>query len=299
MIRIRNVLLSAAAITTGLAFLAVPSSRGTDLHHQSSASSHHVLSVGYHWESLVWGGLTRTYLVHVPSGRSLVGRPLIVVYHGAGDTASSTVAATDFEQAASRMGDDVVFLQGYRNTWNDLAGNTPAEQANVDDIGFTNAVLNALKPLTQYKVTRVALTGFSNGALMVETLGCRLAGRISLIVPVEGELGTAVSATCRPSRPINVLEIHATADSSIPYGGGTFAGVGGNVSVLSAPATAAEWARLDGCSLPPTTTTGSGVDLVRYSGCRAGVSVRLRTIVGGSHTWGTNIGQLVAATLGH
>jgi len=263
------------------------------------APKHKILSAGDHVESLTWGGLTRTFLVHVPSGRALAGRPLVVVFHGAGNTASSTADSTDFEQVANRLGDDVVFAQGYHNTWDDLVGNTASARAHVNDIGFANALLNALTPLIEYNVSRVALTGFSNGALMVETLGCRLAGRINLIVPVEGELGSAVGATCKPSRPINVLEIHSTADTTIPYSGGTYYATGGSVSVLSAPASAARWAELDGCNATPVMTTGAGLRFTHYSGCRNGVTVRLRTIVGGSHSWGSNIGQLVMSTLGH
>lgn len=249
--------------------------------------------------SLRWGGITRQYVVHVPPGRLQNNRPLILVYHGAEDTAASTIASTDFEQVANKVGDLVVFLQGYENTWNDLAGNTPAAHAHIDDIGFTNAVLNALTTLTHYNPNKVALTGLSNGALMVQTLGCRLASRINLIVPVEGEMDTAVSRSCSPSRPINVYEVHATADSSIPYIGGKFMGVGGEVFVLSAPATVAKWAHLDHCITGPTTSPGAGITLTRYVSCRNGVTVTLRTILGGAHVWGNNIGALVAAQLGH
>ena len=155
-----------------------------------------------------------------------------------------TIATTNFEQVADRTGDIVAFLQGYSNTWDELAGHTPAAQHHIDDIGYTAAVLAALSPLVGYNTSRVAVTGLSNGALMVETLGCRLASKIRLIVPVEGELASAVSPSCAPSRPINVLEIHGTADPSIPYNGGVFIGVGGAVSVLSARATVARWAHL-------------------------------------------------------
>ena len=134
---------------------------------------------------------------------------------------------------------------------------------------------------------------------MVETLGCRVAARIRLIVPVEGELNSAVSPGCAPSRPLNVYEIHGTADTSIPYGGGTFAGDGGPVSVLSARASAARWATLDGCSSTPRRTSSAGVSLTLYGGCRGGVNVTLRTILAGTHQWGSNIGILVTTALGH
>ena len=258
-----------------------------------------LLSPGDHRESLQWGGMTRMYIVHVPPGRAVKNRPLILVYHGATDTDTITIATTDFEQVADRTGDIVAFLQGYSNTWDELAGHTPAAQHHIDDIGYTEAVLAALSPLVGYNTSRVAVTGLSNGALMVETLGCRLASKIRLIVPVEGELASAVSPSCAPSRPINVLEIHGTADPSIPYNGGVFIGVGGAVSVLSARATVARWAHLDRCATGPVTTPGRGITLTRFTRCHSGVSVTLRTIVGGVHVWGSNIGELVTVALGH
>ena len=89
--------------------------------------------------------------------------------------------------------------------------------------------------------------------------------------------------------------MHGTADGSIPYGGGSFSGVGGGTTVLSAPASAARWARLDRCSATPKVTYPfSSIKLSRYSKCHRGVSVTLRTIVNGTHEWGGNIGTLVA-----
>ena len=273
----------------------------TNLESVAAASVTHsstLLSPGDYSESLTWGGLLRTYIVHVPPGALKIGRPLILVYHGAGDTARNTVKETDFEQAANQANDIVAFLQGYGDTWNELTGHTPAALAHVDDVGFTSAVLNALRPLTGYNIHRVAAAGLSNGALFVETLGCRLASRIDLIVPVEGELASAISPTCAPSRPINVFEIHGTSDPIIPYNGGNFSGVGGTVSVLSAPNSVRRWSRLDRCSAKPQTVHSGDIVSIHYSHCRNSVTVTLRTIIGGIHVWGSNVGQLVTAALG-
>ena len=265
------------------------------LHNISSSS--HLLAPGDHEETLKWGGLTRTYIVHVPPGPPKDGRSLILVYHGADSTATGTISSTDFEQAGNVSGEVVVFLQGYGDTWNEQTGHTPAALAHVNDVGFTGAVLNILRPLTGYNPNRVAATGISNGALFVQTLGCRLASRLYLIVPVEGEMASAISPTCAPSRPLNVLEVHATADSMIPYDGGNFSGVGGTVSVLSAPNSVRRWAVLDHCDLKPQTAKSTGVTLTNYVRCRDSVTVTLRTIIGGGHVWGSNIGQIVTAAL--
>lgn len=288
-----------AVVLATLALVGVPSLHAGVLSANATTLKVPLLGAGDHHESLEWGGITRTFIVHVPIGVPVANRPLILVYHGSGNTAAGTIAITDFEQVANRVGDVVVFMQGYRDTWDELAGDTYAVKAHIDDIGFTRAVLRALIPLTAYNVERVALTGFSNGAEMVETLGCRVAASIRLIVPVEGEILSAVSPGCAPSRPINVYEIHGTADASIPYAGGVFQGDLGPVSVLSAPGSVARWGQLDGCGVSPKTASARGITLTQYTSCAAGFGVTLRTIIGGTHEWPSNIGELVATALGH
>jgi polyhydroxybutyrate depolymerase len=254
---------------------------------QASAPGDHAITVRVQ-------GRARTLILHVPD-RTIARRPLLLVFHGADDTASGTEQSTDFKAVSNRTGDLVAYLQGYQDTWNEGAGHTPAERAGVNDVAFTAAAVKRLEALVGFDHRRIVAVGFSNGALMVEDLGCKLAGTLSLVVPVEGELPVSVASTCAPSRPVNVYEVHGTSDGSIPYGGGAFSGVGGGTTVLSAPASAARWAALDRCARAPTVTRPfPAIALRRYASCKDGVSVTLRTIVGGTHTWGSNIGVLVA-----
>lgn len=258
----------------------------------------HTMTPGDHVVDVSVGGRTRSFILHVPPNPALPSRPLILVFHGAEDSDKSALQTTDFEQVADQHDELVAFLQGYDDTWNEGAGHTPAEQAHVNDVAFTAAVIAKVEALIAFDHQRIAAAGFSNGALMVEDLGCRLAQELAVIVPVEGELPVSVSSTCSPARPIGVYEIHATADSVIPYGGGPFHGVGGGTTVLSATASAARWASLDQCSLAPTATSpASGISLTVYTKCRNKVEVTLRTIDGGAHEWGSDIGLLVTEAL--
>ncbi|HLK45407.1 MAG TPA: hypothetical protein VKT18_05440 [Acidimicrobiales bacterium] len=253
---------------------------------------------GDHTVTLTVGGRTRSLILHVPPSPAVANRPLILVYHGADDTAARTIQETDFEKVADQTGEVVAFMQGYADTWNEGAGHTPAERAGVNDVAFTSAAITDLESLVSFDHKRIVATGFSNGALMVEDLGCHLGGTISLIVPVEGELPVSVSKTCSPPKALFVYEIHGTADTAIPYDGGPFSGVGGGTTVLSAPASVARWAKLDGCSATPKQTTPTkGIGITKYTKCRRAVSAILRTIDGGSHQWGSNIGELVTGAL--
>jgi polyhydroxybutyrate depolymerase len=257
------------------------------------------LGPGDYTHSMTVGGQSRTFILHVPpaasTGKAL---PLVFVYHGALDTAANTQSETDFDGVADSRGMLVVFMQGYGNTWNEGAGHTPAEVAGIDDVAFTGAALSAIEGQVTVDKRKVAATGFSNGALLADLLGCRLAGSIHLIVPVEGPLPVTVSSGCTPAQPISVLEIHGTADSTIPYSGGSFAGVGGGTTVLSAPAAVARWAALDGCSAAPTTQTASSLKVTTYGGCSGGSEVSLQTLEGAGHDWPSDIGETVASALG-
>ncbi len=246
------------------------------------------------------GSLQRTFIIEVPPDKPVATRALVLVYHGATDTAANTVQETNILQEATVRGDLVAFLQGYDDTWNEGSGSTPASLAHVNDVAFTADVIARLRKLMSFDSSRVAAVGFSNGAIMVEDLGCHLASLISLIIPVEGQMSTVQSASCSPARPESVYEIHGTTDPSIPYDGGYFQSSIGYDTVLSAPDSVARWAHLDDCSAGPATSTpNSTITLSSYSKCKDGVSVTLRTIIGGQHDWPSDIGQLVVQGLAH
>lgn len=242
-------------------------------------------------------GGTRSYIVFPPPGGAKRS-PLVLVYHGALGTAEGTAQETDFVQLAEQDGYVVAFLQGYDNTWNEGAGNTPAHAAGVNDVEFTAAVLTQIESHYSIDRTRVAAAGFSNGALLADLLGCQLASKLTLIAPVAGPLPVSVSPTCRPARPISVLAFHGTADQSIPYNGGHFNGVGGGTTVLSAPESAARWGALDHCNPSRQSTESALVTvLTTYSPCRQHVVVQLRSLQGAGHGWPSDVGVLVAEFL--
>jgi polyhydroxybutyrate depolymerase len=238
-------------------------------------------------------GRRRTFLLDVPSGRG--PHPLVLVFHGAQDTAAHTIAETDFSTLSAEKGWITVYPQGYDDTWNEGAGDTPAHAAGLDDVFFTQQILRYVESHEAVDRRRIAAVGESNGALLTELLGCRIASQLTLIVPIEGQLPSSVSPGCRPSRPVSVFEIHGTADASIPYGGGHFDGIGGGTTVLSAPASGRRWAALDRCRVgSPSSHTSGTSTWTSYRGCASGASVVLDTIHGGVHEWTPGIAVLVS-----
>lgn len=249
--------------------------------------------------NLMSGGHQRSFLLYVPPGAGKQHPlPLVLVYHGAGDTAANESTETDLLSIDRQKHDMLLaYPQGYDNTWNEGAGHTPAEQAGVNDVAFTSAMLHEIEAHHAVNPHEVVATGISNGALLTEYLGCELAADLTLIAPVEGELPASVSSRCSPSKPISVYEVHGTADPNIPYGGGHFDGVGGGTTVLSAPSSAARWAALDHCAKTARGRSEHTVTSTYYTGCRDGATVTLATVRGGKHLWPAHFGQTLTSVM--
>lgn len=243
-------------------------------------------------------GHTRTYLLYVPPGDAPSHPlPLVLVFHGAGDTASHTVHETDLPNIADQSHNMIlVFPQGYDNSWNEGTGSSPAARAGINDVAFVETILQRVEHHYAVDMHRVIATGFSNGALLTEYLGCTLSRQLTMIAPVEGELPRATSAKCRPAMPLTVFEVHGTADTAIPYTGGAFTGVGGipGPPVLSAPSSAARWASLDRCSGQANSKTTGQVKFATYPSCPDHVTVTLATVDGGQHQWPSGYGPTLA-----
>ncbi len=274
------------------ALVVVAASLGAPVWAAGSTSS---LSPGAHWVYLSWQGRQRSAYVEVPSGS--LPHPLVLVYHGATDDAMTGVTRTNLPTLVQR-GAVVAFLQGYQNSWSDGLLDNPASKARVDDVGFTKALISYLEARVPVNHSRIIAVGFSNGALMAQYLGCRLASTLSAIVPAEGPMPVSVAATCHPARTISVVSIEGTADTVFPYNGGHFSSIyGGGAEMKGAPQTAAFWASIDHCASRPVTKGSGSVYTTRYLRCRSGATVSLRTNVGGVHVWPPSMAQIVASVV--
>jgi polyhydroxybutyrate depolymerase len=236
------------------------------------------------------GGRVRTYLVHRPPGFH-AGLPVVLAFHGGGGTAAGMARLSGLDAVADAHGFVVVYPQGIGNSWAGGKGDTPADEAGVDDVGFVDALIDRLVAEDGIDPTRVFATGMSSGGFMTQRLGCELASRIAGIAPVAATLIETIAQTCAPGVHMPVLEIQGTADPLVPYGGGHVRGRGpGGNPTLAAPATIAHWASVNGCSAPPRT---AALPVVARDGTRVrtdtypcpGGPVVLYTVVGGGHTW--------------
>jgi len=247
----------------------------------SSAGPHPAASIDF-------GGLARTYTVHVPPG---VDRPagLVVNLHAAGATGRDQAALTHYDAVADAHGFVVVYPDGIDFSWADGRGASVPDRQGVDDVGFITALVTKLVADHGIDPGRVYATGLSAGAFMNNRLACERADMFAAIAPVAGTLGTNVG--CAPSRPVSVMETHGTADPVVPYFGGPMTGRGGASDIVAAPAMAERWRQMDGCQgapaddMLPDAADGTRSHRSTWSGCADGTTVEFVRVDGGGHTW--------------
>jgi polyhydroxybutyrate depolymerase len=243
------------------------------------------------------GGLTRSYRLHVPAGLSDAPAPLVLVFHGGGGTPEATERETRFNELADRDRFLVAYPAGVGRGWNDGRGaaTIEAQRREIDDVGFTAAVIDDVERGHRVDADRVYATGLSNGAFFSQTLAMRLAPRIAAIAPVAGGIAAPLGERFAPAAPVSVLILQGTADPLVPYAGGEIRPPWSDSRGAALPTeeTVRRWVELDGCGRIPVEThlpdrdPGDGCRATRltYDGCRAGTSVVLYRLEGGGHTW--------------
>lgn len=237
--------------------------------------------------ALDFGGLVRTYELHVPAG----ARPtaLVVNLHAAGATGRDQAALTHYNAVADAHGFAVVYPDGIDMSWADGRGASTPDRQGIDDVGFLTALASKLASDYGISPGRVYVTGLSAGAFMANRLACDRADVFAAIAPVAGTLGSNVG--CAPSRPVAVLAAYGTADPIVPFDGGPMTGRGGVSDIVSAPALVQRWRQLNGCADTPTqqplapSGDGTQTDRIDYPQCAPGGEVVFMRVNGGGHTW--------------
>jgi len=244
-------------------------------------------------ESIEIGGLSRTYLLHLPNGaESDQPVPLVLAFHGRGGQGAGMETLTGLSATADAHGFIVAYPDGIDHSWH-------YGVSNVDDIAFTDALIDRLVAEHHVDPDRVYATGLSDGGFFSEFLGCAPEHRIAAIAPVGASLTGLLLLRCQLVPPIPVEIIFGTDDPIVPWGGsGQFPG-----GLLSVPASTAFWVQHAGLEGAPTTdewlpnadpNDGTTVHHTAYGDGQ----VDLLAVVGGGHTWPGGLQYLPAAFVG-
>jgi len=236
-------------------------------------------------ETMIHDGLTRSYTIYVPASYSPgTPVPMVLNFHGYTSNAFEQMFYGDFRAIADTAGFLLVIPDGTLDAtgttyWNSGWGGT------VDDIGFTSALIDQIAASYSVNLNRVYSTGMSNGGFMSYTLACSLSNRIAAIASVTGSMNVGQDLTCNAQHPTPVMEIHGTADATVPYEGGGF--------MEAIPNVLNYWVNFNNCNATPiitdvpNTILSDGCTAMHYfyAGGSSGVDVEHYKVIDGGHTW--------------
>jgi polyhydroxybutyrate depolymerase len=265
------------------AFLLAPDALGGDCD----------LGPGNHSFSMQLDGVTRTYVVRVPTGCDPAD-PFALVFDFHALFANTTLQSnrSGFREKADEEGFVIVWPQGVGNSWNaGVIGSSMGGGDGLDDVAFARAVADAVEQVLPIDRSRIYATGHSNGGAMSHQVACDAADLFAAVVPVAFPLWPeSQGGECTPSEPVAVLQFSGLRDTTVPYDG--------NRNFLPAPESNEKWAELNGCEGEPVRTLtqgGSFCDV--YQQCADGVEVGLCSVQG-PHNVYSNDDDLDVAELG-
>ena len=246
--------------------------------------------------TMSFDGQERSYRLYVPAHLASAA-PVIFVLHGGGGSGSGQELMTQggFNRITDREGVIVVYPDGVGRNWNDGRSGVKSRafEEKIDDVGFLNAVLEAVAARFPIDRKRVFATGMSNGGFMSFRLACEASGIFLAVAPVVAGLSVDLGPRCRPERPVSVAILNGTEDPLVPWNGGYVKALGlKRGETWSAMRSYEKWIELDACEVrfnepEVNKVPDDETSLVRHRAvsCAAGAEVRLYEIRGGGHTW--------------
>jgi len=239
------------------------------------------------YASLTHDGIQRDYILYIPElydGSSDV--PLILNFHGFGSNATQQMFYGDFRDIADTEGFLLVHPEGTTVIGNQFWNvGFPGISSTIDDVGFTEALIDELAASYAIDLDRVYATGMSNGGFMSFLLACQLSEKIAAVASVTGAMTQDTFDNCNAQRPVPALQIHGTEDDVVLYNGNTLS--------LSIADIITYWVDHNNCETTPTTTTlpdidpsdGSTIEHSVYEAGDNGITTEHMKVIGGGHTW--------------
>jgi polyhydroxybutyrate depolymerase len=235
--------------------------------------------------SYIFDGQTREYRVYIPAaydGSTPV--PLVFNLHGYGSNNLEQEQYGDFRSIADTANFIIVHPMGLM----DLFGSTHWNAfgtSDVDDVGFLSSLIDTIYAAYNIDGNRIYSTGMSNGGFMSHKLACLLSGRIAAVASVTGSITTTEIDACITNHPMPVMQIHGTADETVPYEG--------NVIFMPVEDVVAHWVSFNECTNEPITTElpdidptdGCTVTHYLYEDGLLGSTVEFYKVTNGGHTW--------------
>ena len=170
--------------------------------------------------SFTHNGVLREYYVYIPSSYTPSSNsPLLFVFHGYGSSATNILYYSNFQGLAEQDGYILVYPQGSLlngvTHWN-VGGWTVG--STVDDVSFTEDIIDIIANEYYINTDRIYSTGMSNGGYMSYGLACN-STKFAAIASVTGSMTPEIDNNCAPDHPTPILQIHGLQDFTVLYTG--------------------------------------------------------------------------------
>ncbi|MCI1265749.1 MAG: hypothetical protein LKG19_04170 [Saprospiraceae bacterium] len=237
-------------------------------------------------KTIIHDSITRDYKIYIPkiyNPNTLT--PLVFNLHGYASNNVQQEFYGDFRPIADTANFIIVHPNGTKDPLGNQFWNVGFFPSSINDVGFIEALIDTISLLYSVDPTRIYSTGMSNGGFMSHELACQ-STRFAAIASVAGSMTKLRNFQCRPSKLIPILQIHGTADSTVPYLG--------TVSFLPIDTLIKFWATQLSCESKPNEINsfpdinrndGSTAIQYKYNKCLVNNKVELIKVENGAHTW--------------
>jgi len=233
---------------------------------------------------------TREYIIHVPSGyQEGDNLPLVIVYHGFGGCAYYMAEETGgFNDLANEENFFVAYPQAaYRPEKEDTywePGFNGGESIYLDDIFFSEQLIEHIDEEFSLDLSRVYAAGYSNGGMLTYSLACLRGDLFEGVCIMSGALLDGMDS-CDPTQPVPMIIFHGTGDFELPYNG--------NQYYASVPDVVSLWVdhfQIPTSTLSSTELNGGNVVHDSYYGGTNNTCLSLYTVIEeyglpGDHVW--------------
>ncbi len=173
-------------------------------------------------ETITIDGKKRLYFLHVPRNYDAKQPvPLMLFFNGWGDVpgqgntkagAEGTEQFTGMSEKADAENFVVAYMDGYERkarSWN----NGQWCFSKLDDMAFTDRVLDSVMDKLNIDAERIYLTGYSQGASFAHLYATRHPEKVAAVASVGGWL---TGKEKQPRQPYSIIEMHCEQDKTVP-----------------------------------------------------------------------------------
>ena len=244
---------------------------------------------------LVTGGFRRSYRVHIPPEYDgLTQLPLVVVIHGAFDTAKGMEKFSGFSHLANRENFVVLYPEGigifgYLQHWN--AGHCCGKAANdkIDDVGYLADAIKDVCNRLSIDRNRVYIVG----GMMTYRFAAEHTDMLAAAASIAASIGGRPNQNAPqwripvPKKQLPILIMHGLNDDDVPFAGGVSMHRKGGRTYLSVDASVQFWIDVNGCQGAPVVSTShdGAVQINAWDTCTDSSMTVLCKLDGWGHLW--------------